>query len=61
MTMLTALPFIAMSGLALLLCHYCFIRFMGNDDTEYFAELMSQIRESDSRSQAAKAKRARAA
>jgi hypothetical protein len=50
-----------MSGLALLLCHYCFIRFMGNDDTEYFAELMSQIRESDSRSQAAKAKRARAA
>ncbi|HYX52759.1 MAG TPA: hypothetical protein VE783_04865 [Candidatus Limnocylindrales bacterium] len=61
MTMLSALSLLLAiaAGLALFIFHYFFNRFMGNDDTEYFADVMSQIR--DSEAPAAKAKTASAA
>ena len=47
MTMLSALSLLLAIavGLALFVFDYFFNRFMGNDDTEYFADVMSQIRD----------------
>ena len=58
MTMLTALSVLAAIavGLALFVFHYFFTRYMGNHDTEYFADVMSQIRDSDAPAQSARVK-----
>ena len=63
MTMLSALSLLLAiaSGLALFIFHYLFTRYMGNHDTEYFADVMSQIRDSEPQVQVAKVKSATAA
>ena len=62
MTMLSALSLLAAiaTGLALFVFNYFFTRYMGNHDTEYFADVMSQIRESEPQLQVVKAKSASA-